>query len=183
MGYFKNLAILEEERLMGIPSSTIAPKNGQIKYVKQNIVDVQKGVIAHGCNYVGVMGAGVAAAIRNAHPEAFTEYAVWLRDHFPTRKDALGKTQLVEIVPDQLYVANCITQGLMGFDGQLATPEAIRSSLYEAFHEAAVLGLPIYLPKIGAGLGGLNWETDVEPIVSDLASFFDEVDTYVCVYP
>lgn len=182
MGYFKNLAILEEERAMGIVGDNIQPKNGEIKYVKQNITSVKRGVIAHGCNYVGVMGAGVAAALKNEHPECFTEYAVWLRDHFPNRKDALGKTQFVKI-NEELYVANCITQGLMGYDGQMATPEAIKSSLYEAFHHAAVEGLPIYLPKIGAGLGGLDWEKDVEPIISELAADFDEVDTYVCIYP
>lgn len=201
MGYYKNLAIEQEERAMGITEEKnykgqtndespeaamlpvmIEPKNGEIKYIKQNIADVQRGVIAHGCNYVGVMGAGVAKALADKHSRCFTEYAMWLQDSFPNRKDALGLCNIVWI-SGELWIANCITQGLAYYDGQMATPEAIRSSLEEAFEHAALEDVPLYLPKIGSGLGGLDWNKDVEPIVSELASKYDEVDTYVCIYP
>lgn len=152
-----------------------------MKYIKQDISTVTRGVIAHGCNYVGVMGAGVAKVLRDKYPLCFTEYVKWLKE-FPDRKSALGECLTVKIT-DELHIANCMTQGLQTFDGQLATPEAIRDSLNLAFLDASELGLPIYLPKIGAGLGGLNWENDVEPIVNELATAFDEVDTYICVYP
>lgn len=153
-----------------------------MKYIKQDISTVTRGIIAHGCNYVGVMGAGVAAVLKSKHPTCFIEYAKWLQK-YPDRKDALGECNIVKINED-LYVANCITQGLQAYDGQLATPEAIRNSLHLVYLESSCfLKLPIYLPKIGAGLGGLNWENDVEPIVKQLDTAFDEVDTYICVYP
>ncbi|MDE1830601.1 MAG: macro domain-containing protein [Thaumarchaeota archaeon] len=152
-----------------------------MKYVKQDISTVTTGVIAHGCNYVGVMGAGVAAVLRSKFPACFIEYAKWLQN-FPDRKDALGACQVVKVGED-LYVANCITQGLQSYDGQLATPEAIHESIESAYAAAKIHNLPLYLPKIGAGLGGLDWEQDVEPIIQNLANKFSEVDTYICVYP
>lgn len=152
-----------------------------MKYINQDISTVTKGVIAHGCNYVGVMGAGVAAVLRKKFPACYVEYDQWLMQ-FPNRADALGLCNTVRI-NDDLHVANCITQGLEAYDGQLATPKAIEESLQLAFLDASELKLPLYLPKIGAGLGGLNWEKDVEPIVRGLADAFDEVDTYICVYP
>lgn len=152
-----------------------------MKYIKQDISTVTTGIIAHGCNYVGVMGAGVAAVLKNKHPTCFIEYANWLKS-FPQRKDALGLTNFVKI-DETLFIANCITQGLESFDGQLATPKAIQRSLELTFQFAEAFNLPIYLPKIGAGLGGLNWEGDVEPIVSHLDNLFPDVDTYICVYP
>ena len=181
MGYYKNLAIEQEEIAMGITGHNIQPKNGEIQYIKQNIATVTKGVIAHGCNYVGVMGAGVAKVLADKYPQCFIQYAKWLQT-FPNRKDALGKCGIVAINKD-LAIANCITQGLMGYDGQMATPEAIKSSLGIAFAATQNTNRAIYLPKIGAGLGGLDWEKDVEPIVSSLAALYDDVDTYVCIYP
>lgn len=165
---------------MGI-TDTVENEGSSIKYIKQNIANVTRGVIAHGCNYVGVMGAGVARVLADKYPQCFTEYAKWLQ-RYPDRSEALGECLTVKI-NDDLYIADCITQGLEMFDGRLATPEAIKASLNLAYLDASQLRLPLYLPKIGAGLGGLNWEKDVEPIVNELASHFDEVDTYVCVYP
>lgn len=152
-------------------------KPTNLHYVKQNIADVKRGVVAHGCNYVGVMGAGVAKVLADKYPKCFQEYAEWLQDNYPKRKDALGKCNIVLIV-EGLWIANCITQGLAYYDGVLATPEAIRASLNEAFAAAEQLNLPLYLPKIGCGLGGLQW-SDVEPIVAELSDIWD-VDTYVC---
>lgn len=152
-----------------------------LHYVKKDLLSVDRGVIAHGCNYVGVMGAGVAALVKRKYPTAYDEYVAWLC-RFPIRNQALGRCNFV-LITDELFIANCITQGLESFDGQLATPAAIKASLNEAYKYAAELQLPVYLPKIGAGLGGLSWEGDVEPIINELATTYADVDTYVCVYP
>lgn len=39
-----------------------------IEYRKGNLLDITSGVIVHGCNMRGVMGSGVALAIRNKYP-------------------------------------------------------------------------------------------------------------------
>lgn len=153
-----------------------------MKYVKQDLLAVDRGVIAHGCNYVGVMGAGVAKMVRDKYPQAFKAYAMWLADFGSDRKNALGQMHYIPI-NENLWIANCITQGLASYDGQLATPRAIQDSLGAAFGLAVQTELPLYMPKIGAGLGGLNWEQDVEPIIANLSNMFPEVHTYICVWP
>lgn len=174
MGYFKNLAIEQEEMAMGIVNDSDV-----LHYIQKDISTVTRGVIAHGCNYHGVMGAGVARVLANKYPKCLVEYEKWLHQ-FASPELSLGDCLTVQVT-DDVHIANCITQGLGA--GNLATPEAISNSLEFAFVHASILRLPLYLPKIGAGLGGLNWERDVEPIVRELANTFDEVDTYICVYP
>ena len=156
-----------------------------MKYIHQNICSVTKGVIAHGCNCQGVMGAGVAKALRDKYPNVFTEYAAFIKDWKKSKcedEDLLGLVNFVNI-NESLIVANCLTQQLHGRDGRYAVPDAIKTSLSTTFYLASSNELPLYLPKIGAGLGGLDWEQDVEPIVSELATSFKDVDTYVCVWP
>jgi hypothetical protein len=36
------------------------------------------------------------------------------------------------------------------------------------------------MPKIGCGLGGLNWNKDVKPIVEDAATGFPTVNIFIC---
>lgn len=155
-----------------------------IKYIKQDISKIDFGVVCHGVNYVGVMGAGVAAIFKKVWPKCFTEYQAFITEHAPEkeqRKTLLGQTNIVEI-NEGLYIANCFTQGLVGFDGQLASPVSIYQSLNVAFDFAKKQTLPLYLCKIGAGLGGLDWDKDVEPVVSQLVAEYQWVDTYVCIW-
>lgn len=42
-----------------------------INTVKLNLLDISHGIIAHGCNAQGVMGAGVAKQIKIKYPTAF----------------------------------------------------------------------------------------------------------------
>ena len=45
-----------------------------IEYKNGDLLNVTEGIILHGCNGQGVMGAGVAKAIKMKYPEAFTAY-------------------------------------------------------------------------------------------------------------
>lgn len=154
-----------------------------MEYIKQDITLINHGIICHGVNNSrgGVMGAGVALYLRRKYPQIFDNYSILCSGNDQQREDLLGTTDLVKI-NDDLFVANCFTQTL----GDVYPParvDAIQTSLNIAFLIANNRKLPIYLPQIGCGLGGLSWPTDIEPIVSKLANMFDEVDTYVCIYP
>jgi hypothetical protein len=39
--------------------------------------------------------------------------------------------------------------------------------------------LPLYMPRIGCGLGGLDWDKDVGPVLEHLAEQLN-VQVYVC---
>jgi len=40
--------------------------------------------------------------------------------------------------------------------------------------------LPIYMPRIGCGLGGLDWDTEVGPIVEKINELYPRVEVFVC---
>lgn len=188
------------------------------------------GIIGHGVNCQGVMGSGVALAIRNKFPKAYEEYLKFCAPFKGREHDLLGLTQLVE-VGRGLYVANMFTQLNYGRDGKayadlnaigsaiVKLKEQRRKLIYKDARQAARLDnceqisfgddyymildnpdeeernayfrdkladllteyngdqfpddhpdrfydLPIYLPKIGAGLGGLEW-VDVSAEIQD----------------
>lgn len=139
-----------------------------INYIKQDITTIEQGIVAHGCNCKGVMGAGVAKAIRTKWPLAYQEYRDLCTRAFPD--SLLATCQLVEI-NSHLLIANLFTQISYGrIPGhQYATMGAIGGSVLELVERVDGLNLPIYMPRIGAGLGGLNWDRQVEPIVSVIA--------------
>lgn len=152
-----------------------------ITYVTKDITTVTAGIIAHGCNAQGVMGSGVAFFLRQKWPQIFSEYLKLCTTALKENKDILGRVDYVNVEPGTLVVANCITQHLYGYDGhKYAYPEAIRTSLQHVMYTAQMYSCPVYIPKIGAGRGGLDWATEVEPIIKDLADKFPDTPIYVC---
>lgn len=97
-----------------------------IRNITGDVTAPIKGIIGHGVNCQGVMGSGVALAIRNKFPKAYQEYLQLCSEKKP--EELLGTTQLVQI-SDDLYVANMFTQLKFGHDGKVyASLDAIRSA-------------------------------------------------------
>lgn len=96
---------------------------------------------------------------------------------------ALGQCQLVRIADDDsLWVANLFTQLFYGYGGgRYAAPEHIETALDRCGLYAEMYTLPIYMPKIGCGRGGLNWEAEVKQIVDGVAEKH-AIDIYVCEF-
>jgi O-acetyl-ADP-ribose deacetylase (regulator of RNase III) len=134
-----------------------------IEYRKGDLLDVNFGVIIHGCNSHGVMGSGVALAVKNKYPGAYESY----RDYIDISKDdqdLLGSVIVYE-VNDNLMVANMITQKDFGTHKRQVNYGAIARGFddLEEFY-ANMPGLVFHFPKIGAGLGGGDWEVIAEII-------------------
>lgn len=128
-----------------------------IEYRKMDITTVEHGIIAHGVNCQRRMGSGVALAIRMKFPKAYYSY---MDNLHPT----LGAVNFAPIDQD-LVVANCYTQDRYGRDGKVyASLSAIRNCLETIVYMRLDEGAPVYMPRIGCGLGGLKWE-DVERII------------------
>jgi O-acetyl-ADP-ribose deacetylase (regulator of RNase III) len=132
-----------------------------IEYRKGNLLDVEEGIIAHGCNSYGVMGSGVALAVKNMYPEAFIKYQIYCQNNQDT--DITGSTVCVTVTPE-LVVANMITQEDFGRN------PATRYVSYDAIDDcfkyvnSVFLDTTINIPKIGAGLGNGKWEVIAEII-------------------
>jgi O-acetyl-ADP-ribose deacetylase (regulator of RNase III) len=147
----------------------------KISYIKQDVTRVVMGIVAHGVNCQHTMGSGVAKAIREKWPQVYDAYM-----KAPKGKTMLGVCQLVPIDHgrDDLFVANLYTQLFYGYGGKYADVDAIENALLMCTRYAGIYDLPVFMPRIGCGLGGLNWE-EVEPIVERAVKMHD-VEIYVC---
>ena len=154
-----------------------------ITYIQQDLLKVTHGVIAHGCNCQGKMGAGLAKLVKAKWPAVFYTY---LDKCFSTtnKRSLLGHAQIIPVVSESityLYVANMFTQETYGRGPGIryADPAAIETSLSRVVKFCDDNEYPLYIPKIGCSLGGLNWEIDVEPIVRMLDNEHN-ILIYVC---
>ena len=132
-------------------------------YVEKDITTVQApALIAQGVNCRNAMGSGVARAI-------YMKWPVVKAMYHKEGSMRLGDAQFVE-VEDDLMVANCFTQYDYGRDGEVyASRSAIKMALSTAACVAMDRGLDkVHLPRIGCGLGGLDWEQDVVPMLLEI---------------
>lgn len=146
-----------------------------MSYLKGNLIHVNKGIIVHGCNAKGVMGAGVALAIMNKYPEAYSTYA----DHVTNHKELLGSVAWYEHNSD-LLIANAITQQHVGTDKRQVDYEAIAKCFEKVYALAIKENREVFFPKIGAGLGGGDWKI-ISTIIENVDGAY-QVYKY-CVVP
>ena len=151
-----------------------------ITYKKGNLLDATERYIGHGCNCQGIMGAGVALAIKNKWPKV----AEVDRKRFLAGNCLLGEADYVIVKTDPLtFVVNFYTQPR---PGPCASLDAIETSIFKFFYgwacEAKTISLA--LPRIGCGLGGLKWN-DVEGAINRaIKRIFDEtsIEHNVVIY-
>lgn len=121
-------------------------------------------IIGHGVNMKGIMGSGIARTVKDKYPSVFEDYKRAIRS-------GVLQPGSVRISPalehPKLFIANISSQIEMGANADLHLLEAgLRRLLltmeldYET-HQVA-------LPRIGAGIGGLDWDTQVLPLIERL---------------
>jgi O-acetyl-ADP-ribose deacetylase (regulator of RNase III) len=161
-----------------------------VEYINHNVINTLEGVVAHGCNCQGVMGSGVALAIRKRWLYAYQRYQEMVTSHrekhHPDMSGLLGLSLIVNVGDDlltpinSLFVANMFTQNYYGNDGRkYADIAAIEVALSSTMSFCRGANLPLYMPRIGCGLGGLSWDEEVGPIVEQLQRTHN-VQVYVC---
>lgn len=134
-----------------------------ITYIKKDVTTVDSGIVIHGVNCKGVMGSGVALAIRNKWPQVYTQYKQACDANVDHMEAMLGESHYVLIHHgkngEPLYVGNVFTQLNYGKDGKVyANLEAVKHGILTTIDFANAIGAPIYMPRIGCGLGGLDWD-------------------------
>ncbi len=132
-----------------------------------DLMDVQSGIIIHGCNALGVMKSGVALAVRTKYPAAYAAY----RRTWTERGLSLGEVITVTVAPG-LYVCNAVTQDNYGREPgrRNVSYKAIETCFTEIARVAYAQGLPVHYPLIGAGTGGGDWAVIKDIIEEQLGS-------------
>lgn len=126
-----------------------------IKLITGDLFTTKTDIIVHGVNCKGVMGSGVAKQIKERFPSAYADYM----HKYKNDGWNLGDTQYSRTECDQpRFIVNCATQYNYGKDNeQYVNYEALSYSLANVIRFAAREKYSIAMPKIGAGLGGGNW--------------------------
>ena len=138
-----------------------------IEYIKGNVLETDCNVIAHGCNAQGVMGSGVAKQVKQFYPSAFQVY----RDFcLMNNRDVSIVGTVVWSVEEGMIIANCITQFKYGYGGKKYIDyDALRKCMAHIETRAKVQGFKtVAMPKIGAGLGGGDWNTIAQIINTEI---------------
>lgn len=150
-----------------------------IEYIEKDVTTVGMGIVAHGVNCQHKMASGVAKAIRNKWPIAYERYMA-----NPKGSTMLGTTHLISVDDqDSLWVANCYTQVFYGYGGgKYADADAIGRCMESLCMYADIYMIPIFMPRIGCGLGGLKWE-EVLPKIEEANKQFERVTIYICDLP
>ena len=156
-----------------------------IEYIHKNLTTVTHGIVAHGCNCKGKMGAGVAKDIKEKWPKAFDGYLYMLtemsKQPVGVKPGAVLFVRVEETPISQVIVANMLTQQNYGREPiRYADPVAIRKAMKLVMSRAKREDLPVYMSRVGCNLGGLDWDTDVRPIIEELDT--TERTIYVCDY-
>jgi len=83
-----------------------------IKYVRGNLLDAPQPIIVHQVNCQGVMGSGVAKAIRDKYPQAYQAYRS-MQESYTVKSSLLGQAQIVST--NEHAIINLFSQYLKVF--------------------------------------------------------------------
>lgn len=142
-----------------------------INYIKGDLLKAPQKVLAHGANAFGAMGSGVAKVIRAKWPNVYEIYNL--------RYKTFG-LELGDIIPVATYdgkiVVNCITQQNAGHDGkQYVDYDSIATCMEKINNRVIDWEVSeVAMPRIGAGLGGGDWDR-IEDIIIKAATNFTPV--------
>lgn len=131
----------------------------KIEYIRGDLFQTEVKHIMHGCNAQRKMGSGVALIVRNMHPDAYNAYLEW-------KELMLGNVQFVP--SNGKVIINAVTQQFYGKDGKkYVSYDAIETVMKKVnFILMSADVKEVAMPKIGASLGGGNWNI-IERIIEE----------------
>jgi O-acetyl-ADP-ribose deacetylase (regulator of RNase III) len=149
----------------------------KIVYKVGNLLDAPENVIAHGCNAQGVMGSGVAKAIKERFPQAYTVY----RAAFESKQLIVGTNTYAGITSTKTIV-NMVTQERYGRDHERRYVDyaAVRTCMrqlngYQLIpYATGKEDFSVAMPLIGCGLGNGSWAV-ISRIIEEESTHFQPV--------
>lgn len=134
-----------------------------IEYQTGDLFEAGIPVLAHGVNLEGVMGSGIAVEFRKRWPKMYAEY----QERCWTGALKLGRFHEWTAPDKSVTVFNLATQVRRGKHAGLPS---LRDAVEWMLFRAEDLGIEaVAIPRIGAGIGGLDWP-DVDAVLRRLAA-------------
>lgn len=132
-----------------------------VREITGDLLSCDADVICHQVNYYGVMGGGIAAAIRH-HVLTDSQYSKYQRLCAAHGDNLLGKVQYLRCKKNRV-IANVFSQRDMSTDYP-----TFRKCMIEVRDWAKGQGYTVAVPgRIGCGIAGGNWDT-VRGILYDI---------------
>lgn len=124
-----------------------------VRQIKGDLLKCDAEILCHQVNYYGVMGGGIAAAIRDKVLTPI-QYKCYQNYCNMRGESALGTVQYLNIEPHKRIIANLFSQRDMGTDYY-----AMRKCLHQVKNYAAEYGYTVAVPgHIGCGIAGGDWD-------------------------
>lgn len=153
-----------------------------IKIIEGNIVNAKTDFIIHQVNCQGVMGSGVAKALRDYDEGIYKHYRKFCEFCKFEPEELLGTCDAYLLKDRGQIVLSLFAQNNYGYDGKQYTDvKAFREGLNFIRQQIPVYWFDadnrphkttIALPyKIGCGRGGADWEVVYKIIEEELSSF------------
>lgn len=141
-------------------------KSYNVEYITGDVTnpidapEFETKIIAHCCNNLGVMGAGVAAAISGKWPNVRDEYLLWfdLAERWQMPIEG-GMVQFIK-VEKNIFVANIIGQnGVKAPNNPMPIRYLwIERGMDRVYNFAREMNASVHLPRIGCGLAAGRWD-------------------------
>lgn len=134
-------------------------KVGSITYVDYSLFDSDAQVLVNTVNTVGVMGKGIAKEFKRRYPEMFEEYK---------KKCEAGRFQTGHLLPYNIpdsdrLVLNFPTKRHWRGRSKIEYIESGLEKFVRIYEEKGITS--ISFPMLGSSNGGLDWETQVKPLM------------------
>lgn len=141
-----------------------------IKYIKGNIFNSGCAVLVNPVNCVGVMGKGLALKFKKRYPVMFQTY----KNVCDTKELRPGQPMLV-YGPDKSVILFPTKYHWREKSKVIYIKDGLEaiSCCYKSFGIESIA-----FPKLGCGLGGLDWE-EIRPLIEQ---YMSRLDIYVEIY-
>lgn len=132
-----------------------------VKIVNGSLLDATEDILCHQVNCQGVMGSGIALALRNKYEYLYPSYRTFYRIAIKNRPTnvLLGRVYYVPC-EDNHIIANIFGQNTCGREDIVYTDyNALEIGLIQIRDFAVEKGLTVAMPyKIGCGSANGDWE-------------------------
>ena len=147
-----------------------------ISFTTGDILKAPVEALVNPVNCVGVMGSGLAAAVKQAYPGMYETYRMDCKQGLlgPGRCYVYHTTSRPDSKP--FWVFNFTTKNHWKQPSKLSWIVSGLEDLVYLVADERIKSLAI--PALGCGRGGLQW-SDVQPLIEDAYDSMNNVDLYV----